>query len=180
MIMISKQMIIIIILILISIVNGSRYNYNCHQYENRVYQLTVTFPDKEPLYCALRLQTHGMFDELFSIAGGNNAAELGSSFALSNRVGYYKCLAGNKMHLTGLGYLYKTEDVEFLKENGAVVIHDYSFRFHNNGKKLTGQVKFAVFKNGENPFTTNDKPVFVGDIGQVKGELLKYREYYKL
>ncbi|UJR07493.1 hypothetical protein I4U23_011782 [Adineta vaga] len=79
-----------------------RYNsnhdqfYNCQRYENKIYQLKITLPGKEPFYAGLRLQSYGTFDELFSIAGGNNTDELGISFALSNRVGYYKCLADDR------------------------------------------------------------------------------------
>ncbi|CAF1418821.1 unnamed protein product [Adineta ricciae] len=173
--------VVLLFLSFICLINCSYDDYyDCRQYENKVYQLKVTFPGKKPLYAALRLQPKGSFDELFSIGGGNNAAELGVSFALSNRVGYYKCLGNNLMQLTGLGYLYKTDDVPFLKENGAVVIHDYYFRFSNRGRKINGKVKFAVFENGLNPFTTTADPKLIGDEGVVEGELLKYRKYFTL
>ncbi len=158
----------------------SSNNINCKRFENKVYLLTVTFPKKKPFNAALRLLPNGVFDELFSIANGNNAAEVGANFSLSNRIGYYKCLQKNYVRLTGLGFLYKTKDVPFLADNGAIVIHDYNLKFSNNDKRCTGRVKFAVFESGTNPFTTSDDPVDEGDIGDVKCELLKFRKYFDL
>jgi hypothetical protein len=177
--MIQKR-IIIILLTLISIVNGNNQYPNCRQYENKIYRLKFTFSDSEPAYSTLRLNSFGGFDELSNIANGNNKAELGESFAFSSRVGYYKCLRGNDMRLTSIGYLYKTEDVEFLKVNGATVVVDYYLRFTNSGKKFTGSVKFVAFESGTDPFKTNDEPAYESKVGKVQGELLKFRSYSNL
>lgn len=162
---------------------GSTYSSSsssCQRFENRIYLLTVTFPDLKPLNAAMRFQSYGAFDEIFSVGDGNNGEQVGANFSLSHRFGFYKCLSKNIVRATGLGFLYKTLDVPFLKDNGATVIHDYYFTFSNNDQSLTGRVKFAVFTNGKNPFTTSDSPVFQGPVGQVKGELLRFRKYFDL
>jgi hypothetical protein len=167
-----------LLLSFMSIVHGN--NRYCKRYENKIYRVKVTFPDLEPLHAIVRLLPGGMFDELFSIAGGHNKDEVGVDFALSNRVGYYSCATAKKMYLTGYGFLYKTHGVEFLKKNGATVMHDYSFRFSSNGKKLHGKVRFAAYKCGTDPFDEHNKPVHEGPIGIVTGERVKFRRNYDL
>jgi hypothetical protein len=180
-IMIQKQVIVYLLVALIYIVNGDNYQYSsCKRFENKIYQLTVTFPDKTPFNAALRLLPNGVFDELFSIENGNNSESLGLNISFSNRIGYYKCLGRNNMRLTGLGYLYESPDVDFLENNGAVVVHDYYFRFLSNDKNLIGAINFDAFTVGTNPFTTKDAPVFKGEIGKVKGELLRFRTNFNL
>ena len=188
-IFIMQKLLIFIALCLISLINAGSYSSNnpysypsssCKRLENRIYLLTVTFPGLKPLYAAIRLLPNGAFDEIFSTAGGNNAAEVGVDFAMSHRFGTYTCVSKTVFRATGLGFLYKTAGVDFLKDNGATVFHDYEFRFSTNDKTLSGVVKFGVFPNGKNPFTTKDTPVFEGPIGQVKGELLPVRRFYDL
>jgi hypothetical protein len=173
---------IIVLLSLIYIINGDNDygSSNCKRFENKIYQVSVTFPGLETFYAGLRLLPNNQFDEIFGIAGGNNAAEVGVDFALSSRVGNYKCLSRNYMRLTGFGFLYKTAGVPFLADSGANVMHDYYFSFYNNYRNCKGVVKYAVFKSGTNPFTTNDQPVFEGPIGNVTCEIFKFRSYYLL
>ena len=192
--MFHQQITAILLFCLLSLANGNEYGSSkysntkyyspyypsCKPFENKIYQLTVTFPGAVPLYAGLRLLPNGMFDEIFSIANGNNAAEVGANFALSNRYGYYKCLSNNQMRLTGYGFLYKTADVPFLATNGADVTHDYRFQFDSTGRTLTGKVRFGVYTAGSDPFDTNNVAVFPGPIGDVKGELLKFRARYDL
>ena len=160
--------------------SSSSSSYSCSWYANKIYQLKVTFPGKVPLYAAVRFLTHGAFDELFSIANGNNAAEVGADFALSNRCGYYRCPSSRRVTLTGFGFLYKSDSLPFLAENGATVMHDYDFNFSSDGKSLTGKVRFAVFRAGTNPFTRGAQPVFEGPLGDVTGELITFRPLYDL
>jgi hypothetical protein len=179
-----QKQLIFFLFSLIYIVNGdgnNNYQYsNCKRFENKVYQLNVTYPDKTTFYTSLRLLPNGLFDEISSIANGNNLAELGTNFAFSNSNGYYKCLRKNDLRLTAFGYVYETPSVSYLSDNGAVIIYDYYFNFYNNDKTFTGSVKYAIFKSGTNPFTTTDKPVSEGDIGTVQGQLLKFKKYYDL
>lgn len=184
-----QKLLIFIVLGLISLIHASKYpSYNSYSYpsssckrlENRIYLLNVTFPGLVPLYAAIRLLPNGAFDEIFSVGGGNNAAEVGVNFALSHRFGIYKCISKTVFRATGFGFLYKTAEVEFLKVNGATVIHDYEFRFSTNDKTLSGVVKFGVFVNGINPFTTKENPVFEGPIGKVTGQLLPVQRFYDL
>jgi hypothetical protein len=177
--MMQKQF-IFILSILSSIVEGDHNHTDCERFENKMFQVNVTFPGKKPLYATVHLFPNGVFHEIFSIANGNSEAQVGANFALSNRFGTYTCLPDNHMHFTGMGYLYKTDSVPFLCDNGAVVIHDYHFQFSKNGKTCNGLVKFAVFKTDTNPFSTADQPVFEGDIGVVTCELLEFRPYYDL
>ena len=168
-------------LLFVSFVYITDANYSaCSRYVNKIYKITVTFPRKTSLYAIVRLLPHGVFDELFSIANGNNEDEVGANFALSNRVGYYRCPNERDMQLTGLGFLYKTEGVPFLKKNGAVVTHDYAFRFSNDGTSCYGKVQFAVFSCDANPFLDDSTPVFEGEVGTLTCELLKFRPYYEL
>ena len=179
----QKQLIFLLISLVYIVHCGDNDSYqsiNCKRLENKIYLLKVTFPDLQPLYAALRLLPYGTFDELFSIAGGNNAAEVGANFAMSNRFGYYKCLKNNYFRGTGLGFLYETVDVPFLKDNGATVTHDYHFRFSHDYKNCTGLVKFGVYKCGTDPFKTYDKPVYEGKIGKVTCELLRFQRKYDL
>ena len=178
--MIQKQFIVFILVIANSIAIGDRIRTNCGRFENKMFQITVTFPGKKPLYATVHLFPDGVFHEIFSIANGNSEAQVGANFALSDRFGTYTCLPDNHVHFTGFGYLYKTDSLPFLSYDGAVVIHDYHFRFSSDGKSCNGLVKFAVFKSGTNPFSTTDRPVFEGDIGVVTCELLEFRPYYDL
>ena len=161
---------------LMTIVHGK--DSYCKRYENKIYRLKVTFPYLEPLHAIVRFLPNGMFDELFSIAGGHNKAEVGVDFALSNRIGYYSCPSPTQMYLTGYGFLYKTEGVKFLEKNGATVMHDYSFRFSSDRKKLNGKVKFGVYKCGTDPFDEENETVHEGPIGIVTGERVKFRRRY--
>jgi hypothetical protein len=153
---------------------------SCAAYVNKIYQIKVTFPDKVPLYAILRLLPNGAFDELFSIANGNNTAEVGVDFALSNRVGYYLCSSPVDMYLTGLGFLYKTAGISFLEKIGAVVINDYAFRFSADGKTGFGTVIFAVFSSGTNPFANDAIPVHTGPLGTLTLEQIRFRPYFGL
>lgn len=179
---IQRPIVLLLLISWISITDAQKKNSDsqCSRYVNKIYQIKVTFPDKVPLYAILRLLPNGAFDELFSIANGNNAAEVGVDFALSNRVGYYRCSTLTEMQLTGLGFLYKTEGVPFLKVNGAVVIHDYAFRFSDDGKRGQGTVKFAVFPSGTNPFAADAIPVHIGDLGILTFEQISFRPYFSL
>ena len=172
----TPTMFLALLLLFVSIVHGQKSD--CKRYENKVYRLNVTFPDLDPLYAIVRLLPNGMFDELFSIANGNNEDEVGANFALSNRVGQYSCDTPRKMYLTGYGFLYKTEGVEYLKKNGGTVMHDYLFRFSKDRKTLHGKVRFAVYKCGTDPFDGDNKHVHQGPIGIVTGERIKFRRNY--
>lgn len=183
------KLLIFIAVCSISLITGNKYpSYNrytypsssCKRFENRFYHVKVTFPGLVPLFAAIHLLPNGQFDEIFSTAGGNNAAEVGVNFAMSHRFGIYTCVSRTVFRATGFGFLYKTAGVEFLQENGATVIHDYEFRFGTNDQTFTGVVKFAVFKNGVNPFTTKDAPVFVGPVGNVTGQLLPIARFFDL
>ena len=180
--MLSMQRLIIFFLFL-SITSGIGASYStssCSWYVNKIYQLKVTFPGKVPLYAAVRLLSNGAFDEIFSIANGNNEAEVGANFALSNRFGYYRCSNSKEMKLTGFGFLYKSDSLPFLAVNGATVMHDYAFRFSHDRKSLSGKVRFAVFHAGTNPFDRGAQPVHEGPIGDVTGELITFRPLYDL
>ena len=190
-----QALLVLLIVSSISLLNASSYrsgydytySYDqspahslCKRLENRIYLLTVTFPELQPLTAAMRFQPQGAFDEIFSVQDGNSANQVGGDFAMGHRFGYYKCASKSVVRATGLGFLFKKEDVEFLQENGATVIHDYDFTFSSNADSFTGRVQFAVFPNGKNPFTTSDKPVFQGLVGQVKGEVLRFRKFFDL
>jgi len=181
--MFHQQITFIVLFCLLSSANGGydfRQYPSCKQFENKIYQVTVTFPSLQPLFVGVRLRPNGMFDEICNIGNGNNEAELGANFGLSTRVGYYKCLPNNKMRITGYGYLYKNPDISFLATNGAVVMHDFSLQFDNSGKTLTGNVTFAAFTSGTNPFDMDNVPIMPGPIGVVTGELLRFRARYDL
>lgn len=176
----KRSMLLVLFLSMVLSSDGSYSSSSCSWYVNKIYQLKVTFPGKAPLYAAIRLLSNGAFDEIFSIGNGNNEAEVGANFALSNRIGYYRCPSEGEIILTGFGYLYKSDSLPFLARNGATVMHDYAFRFSNNGKTLSGKVRFAVFTAGINPFLRGAEPVHEGPIGDVTGELITFRPLYEL
>jgi hypothetical protein len=177
--MMQKQ-IIVILLSFIYIVNGYYEDTNCKRFENKIYQITITFPGGKTFYVAIRLLPNGQFDDIYSIAGGKNAEELSVAFAFSTGIGNYKCLPRNYMRLTEFGYLYKTDGVSFLQDNGADGTVDFYLRFSDNDKTCKGVTKFAAFKSGTNPFTTNDPTVFESPVGNVTCELFQFRAYSKL
>ena len=171
---------IVILLSLIYVINGYSEDSTCQRYENKLYQLTFTYPGGSSFYALVRLLPNGQLDEIANIEGGHEIPELGFSFQFSNGIGKYKCLPRNYIRATNLIYLYKKNDVFFLNVNGGTGVIDYYLRFSNKYESCKGSFIVTVFPAGTNPFPKKVQSTFQSPVGNVSCELLHFRSYYDL
>jgi hypothetical protein len=183
---IQKQVIIFLLVALIYIVNGQygqsgQYstNTNCKRFENKVYQLNITFPNGTAIFAALRLLPNGAFDIFDNIEGGDSFLEFGLNISTGNIIGYYKCPNKNNLRLTGIQYIYQTEVLSGL-QNGGVASQDYYLFLSKNDQFCTGSVRIAIYTSGINPFATKNTPLYQSPTGTIQCELLKFRTHFDL
>jgi hypothetical protein len=181
--MIQKQVIVFLLVVLLYIVNGQSGQYstntNCKRFENKVYQINVTFLGGTPFNAALRLLPNGVFDIFDNIENGNDFLEIGVNVSSGNIIGYYKCPNRNSILLTGIQYIYQTDTVPGL-QNGAVATQDFYLSFSKNDQNCTGSGITTAFASGTNPFAANNPPIYQSPTVTVQCELLKFRTHFDL
>jgi hypothetical protein len=150
----------------------------CKNFENNIYQFTITITGYKPFYTLGVFSPNGMFYETSNVANGQNAAELGTNFAFNVHSGFYECLPGNKVHVTCFGYLYQTNDSAVLKTNGAIGVHDYELQFlQNDNRQCNGTFSYALYTTGVNPFDSTNTPLAISANNSVTGQLFNGRYF---
>ncbi|CAF1409320.1 unnamed protein product [Rotaria sordida] len=139
--------------------------------------MTYAVSGLQPAYSLVTFVENGIVFETQNTANGNSAPSFGIEVKLGIHSGYYECLGRNRVHLTDIGYVYKTNALPVLKSNGAIAIHDFYLTFSRDFKTYAGMAKYAFFTTGSNPFRKGNVPTYVSSTANVTGELLEERNY---
>ncbi|CAF1529421.1 unnamed protein product [Rotaria sordida] len=118
-----------------------------------------------------------MFIESNNIANGGNTEELAIDIQFGVQQGYYECLSSNRVRLTAITYIYKTNALPALQSNGAIATHTYYLTFSKDFRKCSGELSFLFFTTGSNPFRKGNVPTYVSSKANVTCELLDGRDY---
>jgi hypothetical protein len=158
-------------LFLVFISFNDRQCTRCTDFYNQVYQVNVTFPGLKSFYGTITLLPNNMFLDTHSISNGHAEAEVGFNVEFSVHAGQYKCLSDNRVRLTGIGYVFKTNETQVLRENGATAVHRYRLNFLNgSNKQCVGTLQFAFYVTGTNPFNSSDPALSTSPVGNVTCE----------
>ncbi|UJR14325.1 hypothetical protein I4U23_001321 [Adineta vaga] len=169
----QQVFIIFVTCYMISIVNGcSQY---CNAFKNKVYQLKITLPDKEPFYALMDFQDECKIHEFDNIANGGSKAEIGFDLTLGTHVGFYACHSRKYVHITTSGYIYQTPDVPELEDNGAIAVHDIKLNFSKDRKTCHGSMEFAFYETGSDPFDSDNTAKLSVKDAKVTCQLLRFR-----
>ncbi|CAF1372339.1 unnamed protein product [Adineta ricciae] len=151
---------------------------NCSAFENIIYQVTTAFPDFKPYFMLLTLLSGGVFFEETNIQNGQSSAELGVRLEFGTRTGYYECIDENTIELTDFGYIFRISKLPALGGNDAFIIQTYHFYFQNTSyDKCTGYIQSAYFTPGQDPFDTQNIPIYTEADRNLTCELLSGRHY---
>ena len=152
---------------------------SCRLFENRLYQIKGQFPGLKEFYGLMTLLPNGNYFQTFNIANGNNELEVGFNFQSNTHQGHYKCLSGNRLKLTNIGFIYKTnQSISILEENGALSLLQYRIQFlDGTNRRGQGNIRFSFFQTGINPFNPRNQPILNGPIGNLTCEIFNSRNY---
>ncbi|CAF0880328.1 unnamed protein product [Adineta steineri] len=150
----------------------------CASYENQIYQVTSMFPNYEPAYSILTILPYGFFYAINNIANGLNTAEMGIDIQFSTIVGYYECVNGTTLHLSGFAYAYKSQNIAVMTTRDRSFLHEYYLYFpSNDSSKCTGQVSYTFFKLGTSPIDPQNQPIFSGLVANLTCSMMNGRNY---
>ncbi|CAF0839382.1 unnamed protein product [Adineta steineri] len=72
-------------------VNGCDYGRHCTSLKSKIYQLKITFGDKESHYAIFDFQANYKVAEYMNVAHGGTEAELEINLTFNTHIGNYAC-----------------------------------------------------------------------------------------